>query len=79
MIATNQPEVVALQYQTSANLDARMRLHLLYSTNHDGWLRWVFEHPHQAREKAAPLSRRIPDRFGAAVVTQKLLAAIDHA
>lgn len=43
MIATNQPEVVALQYQTSANLDARMRLHLLYSTNHYGWLRWVFD------------------------------------
>lgn len=43
MIATNQPEVVALQYQTSANLDARMRLHLLYSTNHYGWLRWIFD------------------------------------
>lgn len=43
MIATNQPEVVAQQYQTSANLDARMRLHLLYSTNHYGWLRWVFD------------------------------------
>ena len=43
MIATNQPEVVALQYQTSANLDARMRLHLHYSTNHYGWLRWVFD------------------------------------
>lgn len=43
MIATNQPEVVALQYQTSANLDARMRLHLLYSTNSYGWLRWVFD------------------------------------
>ena len=43
------------------------------------WLRWVFEHPRQAREKAAPLSRRIPDRFGATAVTQKLLAAIDHA
>lgn len=43
MIATNQPEVVALQYQTSANLDARMRLHLDYSTNHYGWLRWVFD------------------------------------
>lgn len=43
MIATNQPEVVALQYQTSANLDARMNLHLRYSTNHYGWLRWVFD------------------------------------
>lgn len=43
MIASNQPDVVAAQYQTSANLDARMRLHRLYSTNQYGWLRWVFD------------------------------------
>lgn len=43
------------------------------------WLRWVYEHPQPAREKAAPLSSSIRDRFGAAVVTRKLLAAIDQA
>ncbi len=43
------------------------------------WLRWVYEHPQQAREKAAPLASSLRDRFGAAVVTQKLLAAIDQA
>lgn len=41
--ATNDASLVQGQYQTSANLDARLRLHLLYSTNHYGWLRWVFD------------------------------------
>ncbi len=40
----NDPERVSAQYRTSANLDARIRLHKEYSTNQYGWLSWVFDH-----------------------------------
>ncbi|MCB0063065.1 MAG: class I SAM-dependent methyltransferase [Caldilineaceae bacterium] len=40
----NDPQQVATQYATSANLDARIRLHANYSTNKQGWLPWVFAH-----------------------------------
>lgn len=39
----NDPAVVKTQYGTSANLDARIRLHAGFSTNHYGWLPWVFD------------------------------------
>jgi len=39
----NDPQVVKTQYGTSANLDARIRLHAGFSTNHYGWLPWVFD------------------------------------
>ena len=32
------------QYRDASNLDARVRLHLLYSTNKYGWNPWLFEH-----------------------------------
>lgn len=41
--AANDPNHVATQYATSANLDARIRLHAKYSTNQSGWLPWVFD------------------------------------
>ncbi len=41
--AGNDPKVVSTQYSTSANLDARIRLHAGFSTNHYGWLPWVFD------------------------------------
>jgi ubiquinone/menaquinone biosynthesis C-methylase UbiE len=31
------------QYQDATNLDARIRLHLLFSTNPYGWQRWCFD------------------------------------
>jgi ubiquinone/menaquinone biosynthesis C-methylase UbiE len=31
------------QYRDSANLDARVRLHVLFSTNKRGWNRWYFD------------------------------------
>ncbi len=31
------------QYRDSANLDARVRLHVLFSTNKSGWNRWYFD------------------------------------
>ena len=40
------------QYKDATNLDARVRLHLLFSTNRYGWQRWCFDHytlPAQAR------------------------------
>lgn len=40
----NDPKQVTTQYATSANLDARIRLHANYSTNKQGWLHWVFDH-----------------------------------
>ncbi len=42
-LAGNDPQSVQAQYQTSANLDARIRLHAHFSTHHYGWLPWVFD------------------------------------
>lgn len=41
--AGNETQAVQAQYRTSANLDARIRLHVRFSTNHYGWPRWVLE------------------------------------
>jgi len=49
--AHNDPQSIQEQYRTSANLDARIRLHVLYSTNQYGWTHWVLdqiEAPEQA-------------------------------
>lgn len=43
---------VRSQYGTSANLNARIDLHALYSTNPYGWFRWVLDQlelPHKGR------------------------------
>jgi SAM-dependent methyltransferase len=32
------------QYKNATNLDARVRLHLLFSTNKYGWQQWCFDH-----------------------------------
>ena len=40
---TNQRYLLDEQYKDASNLDARVRLHQLYSTNKLGWHRWVFE------------------------------------
>ncbi len=37
-------DLVAQQYQTSANLSARIQLHARFSTNPDSWFRWLFDH-----------------------------------
>ena len=42
-LSDNDPKLVATQYATSANLDARIRLHAEFSTNPYGWLPWVFD------------------------------------
>lgn len=41
--ASNETQAVQEQYRTSANLDARIRLHVRFSTNHYGWPRWVLD------------------------------------
>jgi len=41
--AGNETQVVQAQYRTSTNLDARIRLHVRFSTNHYGWPRWVLD------------------------------------
>lgn len=41
--ARSEAEAVQEQYRTSANLDARIRLHVQFSTNRYGWPRWVFD------------------------------------
>ncbi|MBX3012473.1 MAG: methyltransferase domain-containing protein [Caldilineaceae bacterium] len=41
--ARNEVAAVQAQYHTSANLEARIRLHTHFSTNPYGWLRWVFD------------------------------------
>lgn len=37
------PELVAEQYKTSVNLDARIQLHDRFSTNKYDWILWVFD------------------------------------
>ena len=39
---SDQNYLVSSQYKTAANLNARIRLHELYSTNKYGWFRWLF-------------------------------------
>ena len=43
------------------------------------WMRWVYEHPQQARQKAGALQKDIRGRFQESVVTDKLLAVIGSA
>jgi ubiquinone/menaquinone biosynthesis C-methylase UbiE len=38
------------QYHTSDKLNARIRLHVGFSTNDYGWFRWVFDHFHLEKE-----------------------------
>jgi ubiquinone/menaquinone biosynthesis C-methylase UbiE len=40
---TDQNYLLNEQYQDATNLDARVRLHLLFSTNPFGWQRWCFD------------------------------------
>lgn len=41
---TDQVYLLNEQYKDATNLDARVRLHLLFSTNPYGWQRWCFDH-----------------------------------
>jgi ubiquinone/menaquinone biosynthesis C-methylase UbiE len=41
---TDQTYLLNDQYQDATNLDARVRLHLLFSANPYGWQRWCFDH-----------------------------------
>lgn len=38
------PNTLRQQYQTDANLNARIALHRLFNTNPTSWYRWEFEH-----------------------------------
>ncbi len=40
---TDQTYLLQEQYKDAANLDARVQLHLLFSTNKYGWHRWCFD------------------------------------
>jgi ubiquinone/menaquinone biosynthesis C-methylase UbiE len=40
---SNQKYLLTNQYKDASNLNARARLHTLFSTNKYGWQRWVFE------------------------------------
>ena len=41
---SDQTYLLNHQYQDAANLDARVQLHVLFSTNPYGWQRWCFDH-----------------------------------
>lgn len=41
---TNQSELLKSQYSDATNLNARINLHLLYSTNDYDWFLWIFDH-----------------------------------
>ena len=48
----NDPQYLSTQYKTAQNLNARIRLHQMFSVNDYGWFRWVFDHyrlPENAR------------------------------
>ena len=38
-----EPDEIRQQYRNAANLNARIRLHLDFSTNQYGWQRWLFD------------------------------------
>ena len=40
---SDEERLLSEQYKNSGNLEARVQLHELYSTNRQGWPRWVFE------------------------------------
>ncbi len=40
----SEPSFVRLQYQDTANLEARIALHARFSTNSQGWFGWLFDH-----------------------------------
>lgn len=40
---SSEPDEIRQQYQNAANLNARIRLHLEFSTNKFGWMRWLFD------------------------------------
>ncbi len=42
-MSTNPGDLVREQYKTSANLNARIRLHSRFSTNRYGMFRWIFD------------------------------------
>ncbi|HEX8597709.1 MAG TPA: class I SAM-dependent methyltransferase [Chloroflexia bacterium] len=49
---SDQNYLLSSQYKTADNLNARIRLHELYSTNKYGWFRWLFHQldlPERAR------------------------------
>ena len=41
---SDQTYLLTDQYKDASKLDARVQLHLLYSTNQYGWHRWCFDH-----------------------------------
>lgn len=41
---TDQSFLLGSQYRDSSNLDARIAVHRLFSTNQMGWYRWYFDH-----------------------------------
>jgi SAM-dependent methyltransferase len=41
---TDQTYLLNEQYKDASNLDARVRLHVLFSSNKYGWQRWCFDH-----------------------------------
>ena len=49
---SDQQYLLSSQYKTAGNLNARIRLHALYSTNKYGWFAWAFDQfdlPQEAR------------------------------
>lgn len=43
MTAYHDPSYAARQYRDAGNLNARIALHALFSTNPYGWMRWIFD------------------------------------
>ena len=42
--ALNDRQYLKKQYKDSSNLDARFRIHRLFSVNKYGWHPWIFDH-----------------------------------
>jgi SAM-dependent methyltransferase len=73
---TDQHYLVSSQYNTAANLNARIRLHELYSTNKYGWYRWLLD---RLQSDLPQQARLLEVGCGPATLWAKNLARVPHA
>ncbi|MEA2575277.1 MAG: hypothetical protein QOH93_2575 [Chloroflexia bacterium] len=70
---TDQHYLVSDQYRNAGNLNARIRLHQLYSTNKYGWFCWLFD-----RLDLPPDARALEVGCGPATLWVENLARVPH-
>ncbi len=71
-MSSSDPALVAQQYRDASNLCTRIDLHARFSTNRQGWLRWLFE-----RIAPAPGARILEIGSGPAAIWRENRVRID--